>query len=525
MPVDTMARCPYCLCSNPNSSSICYSCGRVILGAGGMAMRLEPNIPGGYRVHGARRGPPPGLNVRRGGKRRAKKKKSNLRSMILVIAIAFLFLFTPAQERISTQLEKWLDDLLDEFGPAREYPVQAAYTVERNIHLMNPHTQTISFSYELPIPEIRTDFGNADFGFESADGTFAYPVVTLQEITGMLAKVDGGSNPVDIPIAEQYLSASDAISLSTDTEIYWPPVGQSNERCSVDRCAIWQGDIQSGQMVTLEVTYDVISTSFSWWGGSRAPSEAPRAADELSIHTGNDGTYADYDRSGRLDSMRDQFGSEKQWYDRDPGPSQNWAVDGDSNVVVALADEIESSLNPEDINSPYAFAHAAFIKIRDSIVYSQGLSPARSGPACIVDERGDCDEQSNAWMSILRTRNIPAWYEFGPMTDSQFSAWEPHAWSNAIFPLDEQWCIEKGIDLTTCFVEGEVDVVNNRWLLHTPTTMTEWIEQPSFEGEASYDFYRPLSIGCVNCWTESWETIGEPEIMGGTYRVPVRIGE
>ena len=49
------------------------------------------------------------------------------------------------------------------------------------------------------------------------------------------------------------------------------------------------------------------------------------------------------------------------------------AVDGDSNVVIALADEIESSLNPEDVNSPYAFAHTAFIKIRDSIVYSQGL--------------------------------------------------------------------------------------------------------------------------------------------------------
>jgi transglutaminase-like putative cysteine protease len=302
-------------------------------------------------------------------------------------------------------------------------------------------------------------------------------------------------------------------------------VGQNNERCSVGRCAIWQGEIETGQMATLEVTYDVISTSFSWWGSSKAPEKAPRAADEISIHSGNDGTYDDYNRAGRLDSMYDQFGSEKQWYDRDPGPSQNWAVDGTSNVVVALADEIESSLNPDDVNSPYAFAHASFIKIRDSIVYSQGLSPARGGPACIVDERGDCDEQSNAWMSLLRTRNIPAWYEFGPMTDSQFSAWEPHAWSNAIFPLDEQWCMEKNIDLTTCFVEGEVDVVNNRWLLHTPTTMTEWIEQPSYLGEDSYEFYRPLSIGCVNCWAESWETIGEPEILGGNYRVPVRIGE
>ena len=75
IPVGTMARCPYCLASNPDSSSICYSCGRVILGAGGMAMRLEPSIPGGNRVHGARRGPPPGLNVRRGGKRREKKKE------------------------------------------------------------------------------------------------------------------------------------------------------------------------------------------------------------------------------------------------------------------------------------------------------------------------------------------------------------------------------------------------------------------------------------------------------------------
>ena len=488
-------------------------------------MRLEPSLPGGYRVQGARRGPPPGLNVRRGGKRRHKKKKTNVRSMVLVIAIAFLFLFTPAQDRISTQLEKWLDTLLDEFGPAREYPVHASYTAERNIHLVNPHSQSISFSYELPIPEMRTDFGYSDFGFESEDGTTSYPVVTLQEVTQMMVKTEGGNSHILVPLTEEYLGANGAIEIGFGTEIYWPPIGQNDDRCSVSRCAIWQGDITPGTMVTLEVTYDVIASSYSWWGDDRAPDAAPRADAGLSIHSGNDGTYDDYERPGRLDSMYDQFGLEKKWYDRDPGPSHNWAVDGTSNVVVELANEIQSSLNPEDANSPYAFAHASFIKIRDSIVYSQGLSPARGGAACIVDERGDCDEQSNAWMSLLRTRNIPAWYEFGPMTDAQFSAWEPHAWSNAIFPLDEQWCIDKNIDLSTCFVEGDVDVVNNRWLLHTPTTMTEWIEQPSYRGEASYEFYRPLSIGCVNCWTESWETIGEPQIFDGTYRVPVRIGE
>ena len=136
-----MARCPYCLSPNRSGESICHSCGRVILGARGISMRVGIPTPGGQLVHGARRGPPPGLNVRRGGKRREKKKKNNIRTMVLVVAIAFLFLFTPAQERISNQLEKWLDSLLDEFGPAREYPIHAEYTVQRNVNLLNPHGQ------------------------------------------------------------------------------------------------------------------------------------------------------------------------------------------------------------------------------------------------------------------------------------------------------------------------------------------------------------------------------------------------
>ena len=520
-----MARCPYCLSPNPASSSICHSCGRVVLGTRGMTIRVGVPTPGGDLVHRARKGPPPGLNVRRGGKRREKKKKRNFKNMILVVAIAFLFLFTPAQERISSQLEKWLDSLLDEFGPAREYPVHAAYTAERSVNLLNPHSQVISFRYEMPIPTIRTDFGIDDGGHQLSDGT-QYPVMTLQDVSSMTAHADGSNNMVNIPLLDgEYLSENSAISLDSTSEIFWPGTGSGSDHCSVTRCAIWQGEIPPGQVISLIVQYEVTGSSFTWWGGDKAPSEAPRSQAGFSIDNSNSGVYADYQRSGTLDTMYDQFGAHKQWYDRDSGPSQNWAIDGTNSVVVELADEIESSLAPEDIEDPYAFAHAAFIKIRDSIVYSQGLAPARSGSACIVDGRGDCDEQSNAWMSLLRTRNIPAWYEFGPMTDSQYNSWEPHAWSNTIFPFDEDWCNQNNILLERCFVVGEVDVVNNRWLLHTPTTMTEWIEEPSYLGEDAYDFYRPLSIGCVNCWTETWETISEPLITGGTYRVPVRVGE
>ena len=522
-----MARCPYCLSPNRAGESICHSCGRVVLGTRGISIRVGAPTPGGQLIHRARRGPPPGLNVRRGGQRREKKKRNNIRTMVLVVAIAFLFLFTPAQERISNQLEKWLDSLLDEFGPAREYPVHAEYTAQRTVNLMNPHSQSISFSYELPIPSLRTDFGISEYGFELNDGT-QYTVEDLQQVTSMTANTEGGQNHVNIPIQEEYLTEDNAIVLDSTSEIYWPPVGSSSDRCSVSRCAIWQGDIPPGQFISLVVNYDVIGTSYTWWGGDRAPDELKAGVHThgaFSIDNDNSGTYDDYQRSGRLNTMYDQFGSHKQWYDRDPGPSRNWAINGNDPVVIELANEIASGLATDDAEDPYAFAHAAFIKIRDSIVYSQGLSPARSGPSCIVDGRGDCDEQSNAWMSLLRTRNIPSWYEFGPMTDGQFSGWEPHAWSNAIFPFDEDWCNERNILLSSCYVEGEVDVVNNRWLLHTPTTMSEWIEDPSNLGDAAYNFYRPLAIGCVNCWTESWDTVGEPIITGGTYRVPVRIGE
>ena len=444
--------------------------------------------------------------------------------MVLVVAIAFLFLFTPAQERVSNQLQKWMDAILEEFGPAREYPVQAYYSVERSVHLSNPtNSHSISFRYELPIPEIRTDFGNSDSGFELLDGT-QIPAVTLQEITNMILNISGAGNQVHVPLNEEYLIEDEAIVLSTTSEVYWPPVGQSSDRCSVDRCVIWQGDIPSGQSITLIVRYDVMGSSFTWWGGDRAPDEAPRSTQGFSMDNSNSGTYDDYERLGQLNTMYDQFGAHKQWYDRDQGPGNNWAIDGTHSVVVAYANEIASGLAPEDESDPYAFAHAAFIKIRDEIAYMPGTNPARSGAGCISDARGDCDEQSNAWMSVLRTRNIPAWYEFGPLANSEFTNWEAHAWANTIFPFSTEWCNAQGIALEACYIEGEVDVVNNRWLLHTPTTMTEWIESPSAGGEAAYDFYRPLSIGCANCWSETWKTVEGPVISGGTYRVPLVIG-
>ena len=102
-------------------------------------MRLEPNIPGDTEFRGLDAALP-GAECSAGWKTSSEEKEEQFTQHDVSHCNRLSFLFTPAQERISTQLEKWLDDLLDEFGPAREYPVHAAYTVERNIHLINPHS-------------------------------------------------------------------------------------------------------------------------------------------------------------------------------------------------------------------------------------------------------------------------------------------------------------------------------------------------------------------------------------------------
>ena len=47
----------------------------------------------------------------------------------------------------------------------------------------------------------------------------------------------------------------------------------------------------------------------------------------------------------------------------------------------------------------------------------------RSGQQCLADGIGDCDEQSNAYMSIMRVKNVPTWYAFGALTGT-FERWK-----------------------------------------------------------------------------------------------------
>jgi DUF2075 family protein len=96
-----------------------------------------------------------------------------------------------------------------------------------------------------------------------------------------------------------------------------------------------------------------------------------------------------------------------------------------------------------------------------------------------------------------------------------------------MLPFNDAWCSANGVNLNDCYIEGSVDVVNNKWLLHTPTAYSEWIEvfDPSDEDEFVSEYYASGTTvtyagGHVNR-DVTLETTSGPVFNGGTYVVKV----
>ena len=515
------------MADNRPGSTVCFNCGRVTLGAAGLSIRVHPSAPPSQYAGQTHRGAGPGVGrrIEGGARRRSKKRSKNLRNLALVLAVAFVFLFTPAQEQIITQLNKWMNEILKDYGPAHNYPVQSQYTLERRVILTSGQAEDFNFHYSLPIPFDRTERGISTDGFQLTGGG-STPVMSLQLLSGMTVNSPGGPG-ITIPLDGTTLSSGDAVQLTDwDTEVFWPSAGDDNDHCDTGPCVIWRGAIPTATEKILVVTYELTSTTFSWWDEASLDAIIPGAHNGRGLNAGNSGTFDDLDRAGHLASTHLAIGQVAQWNDRASGSAEDWAIDGTEAYVQQIADQIQSSLGPLEQDNVFAFSHAAFIYVRDTVMYDVGLATPRSGPDCLIDGRGDCDEQANAWMSILRTREISTWYEFGALTDNDFSYWEPHAWANVLLPLSENWCNAMGIQISSCWVEASVDVVNNKWLLHTPTGFSEWVESASPSGIDAYKFYRPLSVSAYQyIWTEKWDTTVGPVISGGTYRVPYLIGQ
>ena len=542
--------------------SICETCGRIVSGASGLQSRISrtSSIGGVQPTPRARKGPAPGsamggrpppvmpAEVRRRQEqmyrqapneipRRLVRRKRERRNATVALLLVAVMLFTPAQDPLMDGFDEYFNDIFDLMTPSHEHPVEAEYTFRSTYQFESgPNTNGSDFMYKLPIPSPkRTSYGYESVMFSSTDGT-QIPSEVLQNIVEMKVGVSIPSENIPLnPGAVR--EKSNAIQMADGySQIWWPaPGGSEAEDCQYGRCLIWEGTIPAATqneidnnptrvIATLVVDYTIHSFAYSWWQDADLPSNVLGMTGGNGISKSTSGTFSDLDNIG-IQYYTNAFGDKTQFYDRSGGGS-DYAIDAESSIVIEIADMIQSSLPPEDQDNVFAFSHAAFIWVRDNIQYAKGLETARSGPACIQAEKGDCDEQSNAWMSIVRTKRVSTWYEMGILGSGDFSQWEAHGWSNIALPLSEETCNERNIEPTSCYIIGVVDVVNNKWLLYTPTVYSNFIQKATHSSDDVDSVYTRIYYGhTMKSFDHSYSTVGTPLVTDGTFMVNWKEGE
>ncbi len=491
-------------------------------GSAGSAQRVTGQFDKGAYSGGAISGAAPQM-MRAPQKMRTsrrRRKKGKLGKLVFVAAIACIFVFTPANQLAMSQWSNVSNQLLQLTAPV--YPMESTYTVDRTFTMDNKDDIEHTFKYSFAVPKDRTAKSMNEFLWQGEEGPEL--AKNIQDILSMTIISENFSYdlPIDAitrDVNPELRGIEQAITIGdTQTYMFWPGEGTSaTAYCSFGPCVKWEGITPPEDDVSITVRYTVTSSAYSWW--SEFSGNVDGTSTGISLE--NTGTYADIQSRGQ---HYDRFAQHSKWFQR---IDQSYAIDGTDPIILNAKTVIDASIPEAYSDNPYAFARRSFEFVQEQVTYGRGLEdkPPRSGPDCLEDKVGDCDEQSNLWMSLLRTKNIPTWYEFGALTGYTFKTWEAHGWSNVMLPYDSEWCEEMKIDINTCYVEASVDVTNNMWLFKPPTAFGEWIEvedkDSNTPGEGLVDyFYRIWACKNYCSYGETWETVGEAVTTGGTFTNP-----
>ena len=527
----SMGACPYCRSTALPTDTICYSCGRVLPKGDRKSYRLEQQFSKGSKEKTYKMAAKPserGVVQTHTGRRTniMRRRKNRFRSFAMLGLTAFILLSPQAQEHLLGEFGS-LDEILQSATAQYHiYPVEASYTLSKTATVSNTGVDGYLVENIMIPPTLQSSLPGTN-SFTYTDGSDPAEPVTLQQTLQITLDVDGQT--INIPLdglpSREY---DDRITTSAGHEVWWPGVGNDANACPIDACVKVKVNMEPGDVVRYSFNVQVQSNSYSWWDSNRVDARVP--GQSLGINMDNSGTFDDLQQRGN-GVRADQFG-DLLWYSRPPQAGATvpyWAINGQDAVTTSTADTIASALPEGESENAYGFARAAFDFLHANVQYDREAPvTSRSGPDCIAGGLGDCDDQTNAFFSLLRTRGIPGWYAFGILGDPYFSdeGWEAHAWGYIQLPLSDAWCEEHNVALQSCYVEPQVDVVNNKWLLSTPTAYIDWVETTTSGNDNVYDYYHPVrtvhvSAGGSMDRDRSYSTLGDIDLSGGSYQVKI----
>ncbi len=462
------------------------------------------------------------INPKKESKKGIRKRRNRINQLGLLGLIAFIFLTPDAKQFMLAKWAEAQEYLMEAAAPAQVFPLEAEYTVIRTIDIRNPSGNIGTLVESIPVPKDVTSNEGSAGSFEYEDGQFIANSM-IQEVVNMELRIDGEVITIP-PEASPKLEKDNAIQTQSGYLVWWPSMSSNAQnKCAHGDCIRVEMPLNPGEEDSFDFVVTVKSKSHTWWHSTRIDGRLDGKSEGVSVE--RSGTFDDISNRG-YGERTDSFGAYKYWYDRNVGSSNHkWAIDGRNTTaptVYQVAASIEASLPSNLKDNVYAYARATFDWLNSHIPYDISAPiVSRSGEHCLVAGMGDCDDQSNAFMSIMRVKNVPTWYVFGALTGPDYSQWEGHAWAYVLLPLSDEWCSEQGIVLESCYVEGSVDVVNRKWLVHTPTAYIDWVEptpevvNPNAVNVDGYYGGGSMSYGMERM--RSFSTEGEPILTGGTW--------
>lgn len=214
---------------------------------------------------------------------------------------------------------------------------------------------------------------------------------------------------------------------------------------------IWERDAFIGTE-TIEVTYHVKTKTVKWTIDSGRSGDIDDIdnetirelylGDEWAEDSDDDGMPEDKNRDGKPDSYK---------------------IEPSNPVISTKAREIAG--NETDVYT-VIYRIYRWMTRDDGFTYSLGRegTPAKATDT-LISRRGDCDDQSILFISLLRSLGIPAWLEVGLLYDENQGTWFGHAWTDVYIPTTEG-----GHEVVA------VDVVNEQFLFRTCNHMTDWTD-------------------------------------------------
>jgi len=420
-----------------------------------------------------------------------KGRKNRFRSLIMLGLVAFIMLSPQAREMTMGKISEVKEFVMNPTLGYLVYDIEADYTLNRIVTLENLDADSNEYFIEtLPISPDIYALENSNAMYTYTDGSPGLPNQKIQDVTAIELRIDGQS--INIPLGNAAIkSVAESVVTSGGHQIWWPGTsGNDDNYCIGGPCVKVKVNLSPNQKITFEYLVTISSKSFTWWSDvddvdARIPGFSSGIVEE------NSGTFDDFLNRG--DGERADDFTALRWYNKN---RPDYAIDSTAANVIAAVSAIDSNL-PNGNQNAFTFAKAAFDYVRENIEYytEEGSGTAAlSGPSCLAAGQGDCDEQTNAFLSLLRAKGIPGWYVFGVLSSKSYTKWEAHAWGYIQLPMSTEWCNENNIDLNSCYIEASVDVTNNKWLLHTASALIEWIEQPDPNRDGTYinAYYRPL---------------------------------